>query len=94
MPGVENKTRPITKNITSIIEDAIKLKSHKGKGIIAFVLFPIKVGSDDWKEYLNKISESIGKQLMEEEHCSRVVVALDEDNNKCEVVICCFSTED
>jgi hypothetical protein len=41
--GVENKTRPVTKNISGIIEDIRKLRRGcpPAKGVIVFVLFPI-----------------------------------------------------
>ncbi len=41
--GVENKTRPITKNVSGIISDIEKLRARclPAKGIAAFVLFPI-----------------------------------------------------
>ncbi len=43
--GLENKIRPITKNINEIIEDIHKTreKSHPAIGLMAFVLFPIPV---------------------------------------------------
>jgi len=41
--GVEEKTRPITKNISSIISDIEKLRTKclSSSGIAAFVLFPV-----------------------------------------------------
>jgi hypothetical protein len=55
MSGVENRTRPITKNINSILEDIHKLKVNNVAGIIAFVLFPVRSGDDQWKVYLERI---------------------------------------
>ncbi|WP_326512179.1 hypothetical protein [Clostridium intestinale] len=88
--GIENKGRPITKNITSIIIDTKKLEKCVGNGIIAFVLFPVPVGDNRWIEYLSRISNEIGKELTEEENCSRVKVPVD-NSNSCEVIICCFN---
>lgn len=88
--GVMSKTRPISKNITSIIADYRKLEKCIGKGIVAFVLFPIPAGDNRWKEHLDKISNGIGKKLSEENHCSRVKISIDNDNY-CEVIICCIS---
>ncbi len=41
--GVENRTRPITKNIDSIAADVLKLRAQCGAagGLAAFVLFPV-----------------------------------------------------
>ncbi|WP_446899243.1 hypothetical protein ACSVC9_04955 [Clostridium sp. LBM24168] len=87
---IENKVRPITKNIASIIIDTKKLEKCVGSGIIAFVLFPVPIGDNRWMEYLSRISNETGKELTEEDNCSRVKVPLDNDNN-CEVIICCFN---
>jgi hypothetical protein len=48
--GIENKGRPITKNIDSIINDSKKLEKCVGNGIVTFVLFPIPVGDDRWMQ--------------------------------------------
>jgi hypothetical protein len=42
--GLENRTRPITKNITKIVEDILKLRKHctpPDRGLAGFVLFPV-----------------------------------------------------
>jgi len=89
LPGIENKTRPITLNISSIIEDAKKLKDNKQNGIVSFVLFPVPLDNDNWLVYLNRISEAIGVTLKNEEHCVHVKVALN-DGNVCDFIVCCF----
>ncbi len=88
--GIENKGRPITKNIASIIGDYKKLEKCVEKGIIAFVLFPVPIGDSKWVQYLERIADELDIILTEEEHCSRVIIPISNDNS-CEVVICCFS---
>src|SRR5436190_23834073 len=44
MPGVLDSTRPITKNIASVVIDGNKLRLCPGQGIVAFCLFPVSVG--------------------------------------------------
>lgn len=89
IPGVRKKSRPITRNIASVEKDARKLVECEGRGLIAFVLFPIPTGSDQWKEYLERISRGLGIALSEEAHCSRVSVPVC-DGHFCEVIVCCF----
>lgn len=88
--GIESKGRPITKNIDSIINDSKKLEKCVGNGIVAFVLFPIPVGDDRWKQYLDRISNELDMNLTEEAHCNRVEISVGE--SICEVVVCCFNT--
>ena len=40
MPGVLDCTRPITKNIASVVDDGHKLRLCHNQGIVAFCLFP------------------------------------------------------
>lgn len=89
MEGVATKTRPITKNITSIISDARKLAGAGGRGLVAFVLFPVPTGDNRWQRYLGRISESLGIRLSEEGHCTRAVVPLCGEH-ACEAIVCCF----
>ena len=88
MPGVENKSRPITRNIYSIINDAIKLKKAFVKGIIAFVLFPIPLDNDKWLKYLHRISIAVNFDL-NKDYYTILEVPLD-NRYKCKFVICCF----
>lgn len=59
--GVVDKTRPITKNIQSIIEDIQKLRNlGVGNGVVAFVLFPVTPDNDDYKQHVNKVISKLG----------------------------------
>lgn len=87
--GVQDKVRPITKNIKSIIDDAAKLSGNGNSGVIAFVLFPVPSGDCRWHTYIRRISKGIGRPLTEEGNCSRVQVHLQPDQ-QCEAVVCCF----
>jgi hypothetical protein len=89
MDGVQTKTRPITKNIQSVIDDARKLEHCPGKGLVAFVLFPIPVADDRWLVYLDRIGAATGIQLSESRHCTRVTLTL-ADGNGGQAVVCCF----
>lgn len=75
MAGALNRTRPITKNIDSIIVDAQKL-TRCGGGVIAFILFPLRAGDDAWLTYLTRLGEGVGQTLSEEQHTTRETVAL------------------
>ena len=59
--GVQNKTRPITKNINGIIDDFYKLKEKCSphKGILAFILFPIPV--QIWTNDKDKLLQHIDR---------------------------------
>ena len=90
MSGVENKTRPITMNVAAISEDARKLANCNGQGIVAFVLFPVPQGDNQWKTYLERISNELGIALSEDANCSRVTVPVG-NGHFCEMVVCCFA---
>lgn len=90
MDGVENKHRPITKNIVSVVADAKKLRESSGNGVMAFVLFPIPVGDVRWHDYLSRIADDLQIPLSEARHCSRVTVSLT-IAQRCEFVVCCFN---
>ena len=90
MPGVHNKTRPITKNVAGIVSDAKKLYHSPSQGIIAFVLFPIPPEDDRWTEYLNRISTELEISLTPQKHCARLAIALGE-NQTADLVVCSFS---
>lgn len=89
VPGVVKKSRPITINIASIVKDAKKLRHCSGRGIVAFVLFPIRKGDSRWMRYLQRIGRKLNTTLSEKDHCTRVCVPI-EDDKLCEVVVCCF----
>ena len=84
--GIENKGRPITKNIESIITDAQKLKVTKN-GIIAFVLFPVPIDDNRWVEYIDKIKNEAHICLDKNNHCTKIDLDLN-DGNKCGLIVC------
>lgn len=88
--GVKRNTRPITKNVQSIIADAKKLNSENG--VMAFVLFPVPVGDNRWEMYLNRINEETGLGLSKERNCEIINVNID-DNNVCSLVVCTFMSK-
>jgi hypothetical protein len=90
IPGVEDKHKAITHAIAGVIADANQLKKYPGTGLVAFVLFPLPEGDDQWIEYLRRISEQTGIRLSEDEHCSPVRLELDL-NQYCKAIVCCFS---
>jgi hypothetical protein len=73
--GVESPSRPITQNIASIVADAAKLAASGG-GVIAFIMFPLKTGSDTWTKHLDRLSDGVGQKLSQDEHVSRRAFAL------------------
>ena len=58
--NVENKHRPITKNIQGVIKDIEKLGStdYINKAVL-FVVFPVTHNHKSWQTHLEKISESL-----------------------------------
>ena len=56
--GCVNKTRPITNNLASIIDDIIALKTITGNGYIAFVMFPID-NKGKYQSHIKKIDEKV-----------------------------------
>lgn len=55
--NVENKTRPITKNIQGVIDDIKNLKSTDyAKKTILFIVFPATHSHRNWKIHLQKFS--------------------------------------
>lgn len=59
--GVAEKTRPISDNIQGIIDDIDKFRKHDDKeGIVAFVMFPVKSGSNEHMQHIEKIKSHLG----------------------------------
>ena len=90
--GIENRTRPITKNIDSIISDGEKIRKYGKEGIVGFVLFPIPVGGkhcNDWEKHIKRISAGLGINLSKEEHWDEIEI--NEKEMKCKIIVCCFS---
>ncbi|MEO9885010.1 MAG: hypothetical protein ABJR05_08665 [Balneola sp.] len=75
--GVNSSTRPITKNIKSIVKDAEKLNSESG--IVAFVLFPIPLNDNRWEFYIDRISNKTGIEISPQNNCSVLSIDLNEN---------------
>ena len=60
--GCENRTRPITSNIDSIIDDINALKKIGVDGYIAFVMFPID-NNGKYKSHIDKIDANVKKSV-------------------------------
>ena len=88
--GVNSNARPITKNIQSVIDDAMKLNSPNG--IVAFVLFPVPVGDNRWESYLKRIAEKTGIEVRREHNCDVVKVSIDSEN-ECNLAVCTFMSK-
>lgn len=87
--GINSNSRPITKNIKSIIEDAKKLNSNYG--IVAFVLFPIPQNDKRWEKYIDLISEETKIIIDKEIQCKQLTLNIDEIN-RCNILICAFKS--
>ena len=62
-PGVVNKTRPITSNVSGIIGDIRSLeKTMYARRAVLFVVFPLKHSKMEWRRHYNKILSS-AKQI-------------------------------
>ncbi|NVM64481.1 hypothetical protein FHW88_002770 [Mucilaginibacter sp. SG538B] len=86
--GVRAATKPITKNIRSIISDSRKTGSTPL--IVGFVLFPIGLEDQRWLVHLNVIIAETGVQLTEETHYRFVEMEIDRIN-KCRALVCTFT---
>jgi hypothetical protein len=89
MKGVLDLTRPITKNIASVVVDAGKLRRCPGQGIVGFCLFPVGCGDGRWIEYLSRIGSALSVDLSEGDHSARVTISL-EDDCQADVIISTF----
>ena len=66
--NIENKTRPVTKNVTSIIKDIKDLRNnenYKNKAVV-FIIFPLSKTTKDWDKHISKIKREL-KELKEKE---------------------------
>jgi hypothetical protein len=88
--GIQSKTRPITKNIKSVIDDTKKLNSNQG--IIAFVLFPIPNNDIRWTAYIDRISVETGIKVSSNQNCSLITINIDQEN-KCDLVVCAYMSK-
>ncbi|SNT19401.1 hypothetical protein SAMN05446037_105020 [Anaerovirgula multivorans] len=66
--GAENKHKPITKNINSIIADVEKLRKFESSGIVCFTLFPLPVDDTRYLQYIQRIEDSVGFKLIKDKH--------------------------
>jgi len=59
-PNVENKSRPITKNVQEVLYDIKKLqtKNYSNKSVL-FVVFPVQHNDKNWQFHLQKISANL-----------------------------------
>jgi len=89
MPGVRNRHRPITKNVAAIVRDAQKLYHCLGRGVVAFVLFPIPPHDNRWTKYLNRIASELQISLSEQKHCRRLPLALGNEQFA-DLLVCSF----
>lgn len=92
MKGVLNKTRPITKNVAGVIEDARKLHKCSGQGVVAACIFPVECGDMRWVEYLSRIADATGVELSPNSHTSKLAIPIGHDCDA-EIIIVSFSTK-
>ena len=59
--GVENRSRPITKNVNSIIKDIQDLKRNENydKRAVVFIIFPLSKDTSAWNTHILKISSEL-----------------------------------
>lgn len=73
--GIEDKTRPITNNIQSIIDDINKLRELNVKeGVVAFVLYPIYPDKDNYSQYIKRILSALGNNHYCQEKVGNMLV--------------------
>ena len=66
--NVENKTRPVTKNVASIIKDIVDLRNntnYENKAVV-FIIFPLSKTTQDWSKHILKIKNEL-QELREKE---------------------------
>jgi len=88
--GIEAKTRPITKNINSIIMDGFKLMLCDGIGLVVFLLFPIPKNDSRWRQYTDRISKDLGIRLIEDKNYK--LLNIDSDSS-CQILVSAVITE-
>jgi len=90
MAGVANAHRPITKNISGVVEDALKLRPSLNQGLVAFILFPVAPDDNQWKDYIKRISDETQLLITPQDNCERISISLG-GRDKAELIICTFS---
>lgn len=88
--GISNLSKPITKNIDSIIEDTRKLNSKYG--IVAFVLFPVPCDDNRWETYLSRITDETGIDISKDKNCE-VINFNDGQEINCNLVVCTYMSK-
>ena len=59
-PNIINTTRPITKNVDSVIEDIENLKTKNFTDrFVVFITFPITHDNQNWKQHLERITRNL-----------------------------------
>jgi len=80
-PNIENRTRPITKNIKGVIEDIDSLMKNDiySKKSVIFIAFPLSLSthSKDWEKHIVQIKEKLERLEYEElKFCNGAVAVL------------------
>lgn len=88
--GIETKGKPISGNIKSIINDAKKLNSNYG--IVAFIMFPIPLNDNRWKDYIERIKKETEVQIDYNSNCRILKIKFDE-KRYCNILVCAFMTK-
>ena len=58
--GVENKTKPLSKNIQALLKDIKKLKQvNYSQKVILFIVFPLDDNNIFWRKHLYKIKDNV-----------------------------------
>lgn len=89
MPGVAEITRPITKNISSIVADARKATAGDRRPLVAFVIFPVPCADDRWRQYLERIGAELEQELSSDVNATQITLPISEQH-AADVVVCCF----
>jgi hypothetical protein len=76
MEGVLDLHRPVTKNVAAIVDDARKLSTSDGLGVVAVCMFPVGCHDTRWTQYLQRLSDAVGVPLSADRHTIRVSVPL------------------
>ena len=76
-PGVQNKHRPITKNVESVIEDIQNLAKVKliNKGVV-YIVFPVQADDENWMIHQQKIDKHLSKLNYHQFHFEKKIPAV------------------
>ncbi len=60
--NIENKTRPITKNIKGILKDISDLKRKEIENrFVIFIVFPVEAEKPEWIVHINKVEKELSE---------------------------------